>query len=158
MKYTHILFPWLLLIYLVMMTGCDEHGDPQAEINLNDQQKAAVSMRGTWGQPSQVTLPEGTTEGVLDSLLLEFRISDAYAPSTFNAAGAGYFFSADNGLWNWVGESNTNIALSNVTPITQIEVIKEASTIRITFTYEGTEGARTSGLGAYGVTLKKTGP
>ena len=158
MKYIHILFPFLLLIHLSILTGCDEHGDPQAEIILNDQQKAAVSMRGIWGQPSQVTLPEGTTEGVLDSLLLEFRISDEYTPSTFAANGANYFFSADNGLWNWVGESSTYIALSNVKPITQIEVMKEASTIRVTFIYESTDGARVSGIGEYGVTLKKMGP
>lgn len=158
MKSTKILYWLLILTNLHFLTGCDEHGDPQEDIILNDQQKATVSMRGVWGQPSEALLPEGTTEGVLDSLLLEFRIDDSYNPSSFSATGAGYFFSAEDGLWNWESESTTNIELVNVSPITHIEVMKEASTIRVTFNYEPPQGGRLSGAGVYGVTLNKIAP
>lgn len=158
MKFTNLLYGLLLLASLHFLTGCDEHGDPQEDIILSDQQNATVSMRGVWGQPSDALLPEGTTEGVLDSLLLEFRIDDSYNPSTFSASGAGYFFSAEDGLWNWEGESTTQIELENVSPITRIEVMKEAATIRVTFNYEPPSGGRISGAGIYGITLNKIAP
>lgn len=158
MKSTKILYWLLIFTNLHFLTACDEHGDPQADIPLTDQQKATVSMRGVWAQPSEALLPPGTTEGVLDSLLLEFRIDDNYNPSTFSATGASYFFSADNGLWNWEGESASRIELVNVTPITRIEVMKEAATIRVTFNYEPPQGGRLSGAGVYGVTLNKIAP
>jgi hypothetical protein len=46
----------------------------------------------------------------------------------------------------------------NVTPITQIEVVKEAATIRVTFNYTPPQGGRLSGAGVYGVTLNKIAP
>lgn len=158
MKSTKIRYGLLIIAHFLFLLACDEHGDPQEDILLNDQQKATVSMRGVWGQPSDALLPEGTTEGVLDSLLLEFRIDDSYNPSSFSASGAGYFFSADDGLWNWESASTTNIELVNVSPITTIEVMKEASTIRVTFNYEPPQGGRLSGAGVYGVTLNKIAP
>ena len=158
MKSTKILYGLLIFANFHFLTGCDEHGDPQEDILLSDQQKATVSMRGVWGQPSDASLPPGTTEGVLDSLLLEFRIDDSYNPSTFSASGANYFFSAEDGVWDWEGESTSNIALVNVSPITLIEIMKEAATIRVTFHYEPPQGGRLSGAGVYGVTLNKIAP
>lgn len=158
MKPTKILYGLPIFAISHFITGCDEHGDPQQDILLSDQQKATVSMRGVWGQPSDALLPPSTTEGVLDSLLLEFRIDDSYSPSTFSASGANYFFSAQDGVWDWEGESTSNIALVNVSPITLIEVMKEAATIRVTFHYEPPQGGRHSGAGVYGVTLNKIAP
>ncbi len=158
MKSIKIFFWLLIFVNILFLSGCDEHGDPQADIPLNEQEKATVSMRGVWGQPSDALLPPGTTEGVLDSLLLEFRIDDTYNPSTFSATGAGYFFSTNDGLWNWMEASTSQIELVNVTPITQIEVMKEAATIRVTFNYEPPSGGRLSGAGVYGVTLNKIAP
>ena len=149
----------VLLIFLHGAASCDEKGDPQGPINLNDEQTASVSMRGKWGQASNPVLPFGTTEGVLDDLILEFRISDEYYPTDFMATGADYFFNTDNeGSWNWEGDEFMLIALSNVSPITSIQVIKEASEIRVTFIYEGDGGGRTSGIGEYSVTLNKIAP
>ncbi len=155
----------LLLFYIIILSqigflaGCDEHGDPQGDIPLNDQQKATVSMRGVWAQASDVSLPTGTTEGVLDNLILEFRIDDNYNPSTFSASGADYLFSAADGLWNWEdATTTTKIELENVTPISQITVLKETGTIRVSFDYAGEQGGRYAGVGEYGVTLRKIEP
>ncbi|MCG8307940.1 MAG: hypothetical protein MI975_11160 [Cytophagales bacterium] len=149
----------VLLIFLYGISSCDEKGDPQGPINLNDEQTASVSMRGKWGQASDPDLPFGTTEGVLDDLILEFRITDDYYPSDFSASGADYFFSTGNeGSWNWEGDKFEIVTLANVVPITVIQVVKEASEIRVTFIYEGDEGGRTSGTGEYSVTLKKIAP
>ena len=155
----YISFVLILVGFQIAFTSCDEKGDPQGPIDLNDEQSASVSMRGKWGQASNPILPFGTTEGVLDDLILEFRIGDDYYPTNFSAIGADYFFAADGeGSWSWDNDNFTLIALSNVAPIASIQVIKEESEIRVTFMYQGDGGGRVSGLGEYSVTLKKIAP
>ena len=143
----------------IAFISCDEKGDPQGPVDLNDEQSSSVSMRGKWGQASGPVLPFGTTEGVLDELIMDFRIGDDYYPTDFSAIGADYFFATDGeGTWDWDNDELTLIALTNVAPIVSIQVIKEGSEIRVTFIYEGDGGGRISGLGEYSVTLKKIAP
>ncbi len=160
MKSMRVIINYLsLVIFLQGIISCDEKGDPQGPIDLNDEQTASVSMRGKWGQASNADLPFGTTEGVLDDLILDFRINDEYYPSDFSAIGADYFFNADSeGSWNWEGTEFNLISLANVIPISSIQVLKEASEIQVTFLYDGESGGRVSGIGEYSVTLKKIAP
>lgn len=147
------------LVVLFIFAGCDKHGDPQGPIALDDMQKASVSMRGVWGLASDALLPFGTTEGVLDKVIMEFRIDDDYHPSTFTAKNADYFFgSEEDGEWTWADDSLEQISLVNVSPITSITVMKEASQIRVTFYYDGPSGGRVGGIGEYSVTLNKIAP
>ncbi len=159
MKFLKYISLGATLVVLFTLTSCDKHGDPQPPIDLNDTQKASISMRGVWGQASDASLPFGTTEGVLDQLILEFRIGDDYYPTTFTAKNADYFFgSEEQGTWDWVEGSLEQIDLVNVSPITSITVMKEASQIRVTFYYDGPSGGRVSGIGEYSVTLNKIAP
>lgn len=154
-----ISYTMILVGFMMAFMSCDEKGDPQGPIELNDEQTASVEMRGKWGQASDPDLPFGTTEGVLDDLIIDFRIGDTYLPSDFSASGADYFFGNDGtGTWSWEDGDFTIISLANVSPITMIQVIKAASEIRVTFIYEGDDGGRVSGLGEYSVTLKKIAP
>ncbi len=149
----------LLLSTMFVFTACDEKGDPPGPIELNDEQTASVSMRGKWGLASDAVLPFGTTEGVLNDLILEFRISDDYYPSDFTSTGADYFFGgSEDGAWNWDNSEFTDITLTNISPVGNIHVMKEGSQIRVVFMYEGEEGGRSSGLGEYAVTLQKIAP
>jgi len=148
----------IVLPFILLLAGCDEHGDPQADIQLNDTQKASVSMRGQWAQASEATLPFGTTPGILDDLVLTFRIDDSYNPSQFAADGAPYFFEGDNGSWSWTDDTHTAIVLNNIEPVTRIDIMKEGYAIRLSFTYSGPSGGRPKGVGDYGVTLKKIAP
>jgi hypothetical protein len=140
---------------LTMLPGCDEHGDPQGKIVLDEAQTASVSMRGRWGQASDESLPFGTTPGVLNNLILEFRIDDDYKPSDFSATGAPYFFSGTGGKWSWADAERTSINLQNILPVTSISVMEQGYAIRLTFTYEGPEAGK---VGEYGVTLRKIAP
>ncbi|MEJ0034230.1 MAG: hypothetical protein WDO15_29595 [Bacteroidota bacterium] len=58
---------------LLLQFGCDDHGDPQGPVEVNEIQKAAISMRGKWGSAFDVSLPFGTTQGVLNDLTMDFR-------------------------------------------------------------------------------------
>ncbi len=147
-----------LALAAMLLPGCDEHGDPQGKIELNDTQAASVSMRGRWAQASEASLPFGTTPGVLDELMLEFRIDDDYNPSDFSASGAPYFFQGEGGKWSWADDTRTTISLQNILPVTSIHVVEEGHAIRLTFTYDGPEGGRTGKVGEYGVTLRKIAP
>ncbi len=153
MKTIQQLYP--VILALVLFVGCDEHGDPQGKITLNEKQTAAVEMRGKWSQAADASLPFGTTPGVLDDLVLEFRIDDDYNPSAFVANGAPYFFQGEGGTWSWADESLTAIDLHNILPVTHIQVVDEGNEIRLTFTYEGPAGGK---VGEYGVTLRKIAP
>ena len=154
-----ISYTLLLMVFMTAFMSCDEKGDPQGPVVLNDEQTASVAMRGKWGQATNPDLPFGTTEGVLDDLIIDFRIGDDYYPTDFAASGADYFFGTDgSGTWSWEDGAFTIISLANVAPITTIQVIKKASQIRVTFIYEGDDGGRVSGLGEYSVTLKKIAP
>lgn len=148
----------IALLVIILLAACDEHGDPQGDININESQKASISMRGKWGQASDASLPFGTTPGVLDDLIVEFRIDDDYHPSNFSAGGAPYFFEGEDGTWIWADESLTQISLSNILPVTDIEVMEEGNAIRLTFNYDGPSGGRTSKVGEYGITLRKIAP
>jgi hypothetical protein len=154
-KLQHFFFAFLTLI---MSGACDEHGDPQGRIDLNEQQIASVSMRGKWGLASDASLPFGTTPGVLDDLTIEFRIDDDYNPGKFSAVGAPYFFMGEEGTWVWADDAQTTISLGNILPVTHVNIMKEGHAIRLTFTYEGPGGGRTSKVGDYGITLKKIAP
>lgn len=146
----------IYILLVLLLVGCSEDDTSNIlEINLDEQQKAAVSLRGSWGIASDVQLPFGTTPGVLNDLLIEFRIDNDYQPHSFSASGADYFFNVSDGNWSWVEASTTEIVLSNVQPITQIEVIKEAVSIRLTFNYPG---GKVNGAGEYGCTLTKIAP
>lgn len=149
---------YILLFITALLSACDEHGDPQGDIVLNDAQKAAVSMRGKWSQASDVKLPFGTTPTVLDELVLDFRIDDDYTPSKFSAQGAPYFFDGEDGAWAWSGDSFEAVSLLNILPVTNIQVLKEGHSIRLSFAYNGPAGGRASGVGEYGVTLNKIAP
>ncbi len=149
---------YVAALALLLVVGCDEHGDPQGPINLNDAQTASVSMRGRWAQAFDASLPFGTTPGVLDNLMLEFRIDDDYKPSNFSASGAPYFFQGEGGKWSWGDDAHSVINLQNILPVTSINVVEEGHAIRLTFAYEEPEGGRTGKAGDYGVTLKKIAP
>jgi hypothetical protein len=149
---------YLGILAIALLATCNEHGDPQGKIDLNEDQTASVAMRGKWGQAHDASLPFGTTPGVLDELVLEFRIDDNYNPSDFSAAGAPYFFLGEDGTWSWADESLTVISLGNILPVTSINVMEEGHSIRLSFTYEGPEGGRTSKVGVYGITLSKIAP
>lgn len=153
MKAMQQLFPTILA--LVLLGACDEHGDPQGRIELNDKQTASVEMRGRWGQAADASLPFGTTPGVLDDLVIEFRTDDNYNPSAFVATGAPYFFQGEGGTWSWADETLTTIDLNNILPVTRIHVVDEGNEIRLAFTYEGPAGGK---VGEYGVTLRKIAP
>lgn len=149
---------WFAFLVIILLAGCDEHGDPQGEIELNEKQKASVSMRGKWGQASDALLPFGTTPGILDDLIIEFRIDDDYNPSKFSAVGAPYFFLGENGTWAWSDETLTLISLDNILPVTSINIMEEGNAIRLSFTYDGPSGGRISKVGDYGITLRKIAP
>lgn len=149
---------YIAVLGLLLLTGCDEHGDPQGRIDLSAEQLASVSMRGKWGLASDASLPFGTTPGVLDDLVIDFRIDDDYRPSQFSAVGAPYFFVGEDGTWSWADESLSVISLGNILPVTNISIMEEGHAIRLSFTYEGPAGGRTSKVGDYGVTLKKIAP
>ncbi len=160
MKTINSLVIALLLMTAAMVSSCDESGDPQADIELSESQTASVSMRGKWGQASDPLLPFGTTETVLDDFVMAFTITDDYNPMGFTASGADYFFGAteEAGLWNWEDQEFKNIKLTNISPISNIQVLKEASEIRVSFIYNGEDGGRAFGVGEYAVTLKKIAP
>lgn len=149
---------FIIPMAIMLLAACDDHGDPQADIKLNETQKATVSMRGIWSQASDPSLPFGTTPGVLDDLVLNFRIDDDYNPSNFSADGAPYFFQGEEGSWAWEDDEHSIIALSNILPVTRIDVMDEGNAIRLTFTYNGPPEGRTKVVGDYGVTLKKIAP
>jgi hypothetical protein len=152
---------YIALLFITLLAACDEHGDPQGNIVLDDAQKAAVSMRGKWGQASDALLPFGTTPGVLNDLIMVFRIDDDYHPSDFSTDGAPYFFQGEGGTWSWGDESLSLISLGNILPVTQITVMEEGHAIRLSFTYNGPSGGRTSNtgkVGDYGITLRKIAP
>lgn len=149
---------YIALFLIILLAGCDEHGDPQGDIVLNDAQTASVSMRGKWAQASDALLPFGTTPGVLDDLVIEFRIDDDYNPSKFSAVGAPYFFQGEEGTWSWADENQTLISLENILPVTSISITEEGHAIRLLFTYDGPSGGRTSKVGDYGITLRKIAP
>ena len=149
---------YLAFVAAILLAGCDEHGDPQEMIDLNEKQTASVSMRGKWGQASDASLPFGTTPGVLDNLIIEFRTDDDYNPSKFSAVGAPYFFQGEEGTWSWADETLSLIALQNILPVTGIQIVEEGHAIRLSFTYQGPEGGRTSKVGEYGITLRKIAP
>lgn len=146
------------LLVVMLLAGCDDHGDPQGKITLNDEQTESVSMRGKWGLASDALLPFGTTPGVLDDLVIDFRIDDNYYPSDFSAVGAPYFFEGENGKWSWSDETLTLISLENILPVTSIEVMEDGNAIRLSFTYDGPSGGRLSKVGDYGITLRKIAP
>jgi hypothetical protein len=146
------------VLVLMLLAGCDDHGDPQGDITLNEEQRASVSMRGKWGLASDALLPFGTTPGVLDGLVIDFRIDDDYYPSDFTAVGAPYFFEGENGKWSWADETLSVIALENILPVTRLDLMDEGNAIRLSFTYNGPSGGRTSKVGDYGITLRKIAP
>jgi hypothetical protein len=148
----------IAIVAISFFFACDDHGDPQAEIDLNEEQVASVSMRGKWGQASDASLPFGTTPGVLNGLIVEFRIDDNYYPSKFSAVGAPYFFQGEEGTWSWADESLNAVSLENILPVTRINIMEEGHAIRLSFSYEGPSGGRTSKVGDYGVTLRKIAP
>ena len=153
-KIKYLLFVLPLLAGLV---GCDKHGDPQGPVPVSEEQKAAIAMRGAWGSGFDVSLPFGTTTGVLDDLSLDFRIDDDYKPSSFSATGAKYFFDGEGGTWAWADGTHTLITLTNILPVTSIAVMDEGNTIRLTFSYTNDPG-RIGGTGTYGVSLRKIAP
>lgn len=146
---------WIGISLLVLISCEEENTAPVFDIDLDDQQAAAVSLRGTWGIPSDISLPFGTTPTVLNDLLLEFRIDDNYQPSTFTATGAEYFFSTQEATWSWEEGSTEDVVLNNVEPVTRIKVMKEGVNIRLAFEYSN---GRKSGVGQYGCTLTKISP
>ncbi|MDH5603392.1 MAG: hypothetical protein OEY51_05620 [Cyclobacteriaceae bacterium] len=152
-------FSYTVLLLLLMAT-CKEPQVTEYDLNLTDQQKATVTMRGVWGQPSDIVLPFGTTETVLDNILLTFTISDDYGPQAFSSIGADDVFLADgNATWNWKDATTLeDIELNGVSPISQIKVMKGGGKLRLTFYYDGVSGGRTEGIGEYGVTLVKISP
>lgn len=164
MKKLNLIYISIMLVFISGLAGCGEDGVPgPVEISLTDSQLAAVSMRGTWGQASEVTLPPGTTEGVLDKLSLKFSITDEYEPDAFEGVGEiamDYLFKPGSGKWKWVDGSITQIQLIGVSPVTLIDIKDEGQSIRLSFTYNGEEGdgGRVSAVGQYGVTLKKVAP
>ena len=153
-----------LLIYTVILllsvTMCKEPQITEYDLNLTDQQKATVSMRGVWGQPSDIVLPFGTTETVLDNIILTFSINDDYSPADFSSIGADdVFLASETATWNWKDATTLeDIELNGVTPISQIKVFKGGGKLRLTFYYDGTSGGRVEGIGDYGVTLVKISP
>ena len=149
---------YIVFLVIILLAACEEHGEPQGKIELNDQQKASVSMRGKWGQASDASLPFGTTPGVLDDLIIDFRTDDDYNPSEFSAVGAPYFFQGEEGTWAWADETLTLISLENILPVTNIKVMDAGNAIRLSFTYDGPSGGRTSKIGDYGITLRKIAP
>ncbi|UZR97327.1 hypothetical protein [Chondrinema litorale] len=157
MSYLKFILKSLLSIAIIsLLIGCDEDKSSDIlQIELDEQQAAAIGIRGKWGQVSDVELPFGTTPTVLDDLVVEFRIDNDYRPSTFTVDGAEYFFDAEDATWSWEEGSSENIVLSNVTPITSINVLKDESKIRLVFTYSN---GRVTGLGEYGCTLTKIAP
>lgn len=164
MKKLNLIYISIMLVFMSGLTSCEE--EPIAgpvELTLTDSQLAAVSMRGTWGQASDVTLPPGTTEGVLDKLSLKFSITDDYEPDSFEGVGEiamEYLFKPGTGKWKWADGSITQIELIGVSPVTLIEIKDEGQSIRLSFTYngDGDDGGRVSAVGQYGVTLSKVAP
>ncbi len=159
-----IIYFAIMIVCISGLTSCEEEkiGGPE-DLKLTESQLAAVSMRGTWGQASDVTLPPGTTEGVLDKLLLRFTITDDYEPADFEGMGEvamEYLFKPGKGQWKWAAGSTSNIDLIGVQPVSSIQITEQGQTIRLTFTYSGDQGdgGRVSGVGEYGVTLKKIAP
>ena len=59
MKFLKYISLGATLVAIILLSGCDKHGDPQPPIDLTDMQKASVSMRGVWGQASDAVLPFG---------------------------------------------------------------------------------------------------
>ncbi|CAN5280369.1 hypothetical protein BH23BAC1_BH23BAC1_09760 [soil metagenome] len=150
---------YLSIIFITLISGCKDNDDTPVDINLNDQQKAAVSLRGRWGIPEDISMPAGTTPTVLDDLVLVFRITDQYTPSDFRAEGAEYFFATTpTSKWEWTDNTINSVKLLNTLPTGSVSVIKEGSKIRLTFTYIGEEGGRMGGVGEYSVTLTKVQP
>ncbi|WP_157637954.1 hypothetical protein [Flexithrix dorotheae] len=147
---------FFFLITMGMLIGCDEDNSGNIlDIELTAQQEAAVSLRGKWSSPSDISLPFGTTPTVLNDLLVEFRIDNDYNPGTFSVEGADYFFKTEDAFWSWEEGSSEDVVLSNVSPVTKIKVMKEGVKIRLTFNYSN---GRVTGVGEYGVTLNKISP
>ena len=157
MSYLKFILKSLISIAIIsFLMGCEEDKSSDIlQLELDEQQEAAIALRGRWGQASEIVLPFGTTTTVLDDLIVEFRIDNDYRPSTFSAEGAEYFFEAVDATWSWEEGSSENIVLTSVSPVTTINVLKEESKIRLVFIYSN---GRVSGSGEYGCTLSKISP
>ncbi len=150
---------FLSIIFTFLLAGCNKDDDSIDEINLNEQQKAAVSLRGVWAIPEDVSMPVGTTANVLDNLVLTFKISDQYTPGEFKAEGADYFFATTpSSKWQWVDEGRNYVNLLDTQPTASISILQEGAKIRLVFLYTGGSGGKMAGIGEYGVTLTKVQP
>lgn len=161
MKKLKIISILVMLVFISGLSACEEDVDNgEIELSLTESQLAAVVMRGTWGQASNITLPPGTTENALDKLLMKFTITDDYEPDKFEAASEAatdFLFKPGTGTWKWAS-GTTDIELVGVSPVTMIKVEEDGQSFRLTFTYNGEDGGRVSGVGEYGVTLTKIAP
>jgi hypothetical protein len=144
----------ILIICLAGLFACPNKNNGPT---LTEQQQQAEKITGTWHVSTIDTKPSAVTdETVLNALVLTFGIDADKKPTSFSATGApDYFTSQSSSTWSFSGSSTVTLLLTNVSPVTVINInsISE-TTMKISFTR--TTVLRTENLdGDYTVTMAK---
>jgi hypothetical protein len=157
MKTDSIIIIFVAILCCVFLSNCEKESDPFPAI-LTAQQEAAFNLAGKWGNPIDIVLPEGTTEGILDNVMMEFSVNPSnYYPAGFTASNAVGVFEGTFATWSWASQVATDqIKLNNIGPVNLITITPPGNDqITVSFTYDGPAGGRTAGIGEVQFTLHK---
>lgn len=141
---------------IFFLTACNDESEDFSAM-LTAQQEKAFALSGKWGDPSNITIPDGTTAN-FESIELEFKINPSnYYPSEFTAYQADGVFEGALSTWAWGSPNDLEeIILNNVSPIEVIRVVGPVNNeITVSFSYPGPSGGRSAGIGQYQFTLHK---
>lgn len=120
------------------------------------QELQAEKLAGTWGNATNITVPQGVDISIISNLVLTFAISGESQPGAFSSFGAAKVFDTSAGsTWDFVGETTDNIILANVLPVTSFQIVSlNDTTLVIQFEHPGGDGYEGKD-GTYTVTLTK---
>lgn len=153
-----------VLVALVALASCgggDDNPNPTPDPTLTAQQERAQAMAGTWTSSEVRTVPDDTEDAArqeLDALTLTFGVDQDQNPTTFSASGAPTYFNAGSGAsWAWADATTVeNVNLSTVSPVSSFTIDAfSATSMTVSFNFEGPSTSRVEGLGNYTVVLTK---
>ncbi len=134
MKSLQYILSAAVIVFLAGMMSCHKKPGPNP---LTDQQKQAQALSGTWTTVKVDQYPSGVDTTVVSSLTLTFNTDTNNNPTTFSASGAPDFFTTQSSsTWAFSGTSTSVITLSNVTPVTGLQINSlVGNSLTVKFTY-----------------------
>jgi hypothetical protein len=154
------MFVILILAVLASCGGGDDNPTPTPD-PLTAQQERAQAMAGTWNSSEVRTVPDDIEDAArqeLEALSFTFNVNQDQNPTTFSASGAPTYFNTGSGAsWAWADATTVeDVNLSAVSPVSSFTIDEfTATSMTISFTFEGPSTSRLEGLGTYTIVLAK---